>query len=122
MKDKSGNYKNEFGAAAAARLAGDFEKAEKYYKMVLVKNPDLADAYFGLGVIYQKNKEYDNAISNFENYLERKKNEDVYSAVATLYMLKKDYEKSKKVIKKGLSDYPNSKKLKKLNEIAEKSK
>jgi tetratricopeptide (TPR) repeat protein len=118
LKDKSGNYKNEFGAAASARLAGNLEKSEKYYKKVIEKNPELADAYFGLGVIYQKQKSYDSAIENFKNYLERKKNEDVYTILSSLYMLKKDYTNAKEIIKTGLKDYPNSEKLKKLLQIA----
>lgn len=118
LKDKSGNYKNEFGVAAAARMAGDFEKAEIYYKKVINKNPEIADAYFGLGVIYQKQKSYDSAIENFKNYLEIKKNEDVYSVLSSLYMLKKDYENAKQTLKNGLKDYPNSEKLKKLLQIA----
>lgn len=117
-KDKSENYKNEFGAAVAARLAGNFDEAEVYYKKVITKNPDLADAYFGLGVVYQKQKSYDAAIENFRKYLKRKKNEDVYSILSSLYMLKEDYIKAKETINKGLKEYPDSEKLKKLSKIA----
>lgn len=122
QKDKTENYKNVFGAATAARMLGELEQSLDYYNRAISKNPEFADSYFGIAVVYQKKKNYDAAIENFKSYLKRKKSEDVYGILSSLYMLKKNYEKAKETLKAGLKEYPNSAKLKKLSKIASSKK
>lgn len=45
---------------------GNFELAEKYYYKALKISPNYEDAYFNLGLMYEKNKKYVKAISMWE--------------------------------------------------------
>lgn len=116
MRDKTGNYKNDFGAAVCARFLGNYERAETYYKRVIAKNSSVSEAYLGLAITYQLKQDYDSATLNFEKYLLRKRSEEVYVVLASIYINKKDYANAKRVIEKGAQDYPASDKIKKISQ------
>lgn len=48
----------------------DYQKAGEYYQKALEKTPDNATLHFNSGAVFYKNKEYDNAISSFNQALQ----------------------------------------------------
>lgn len=116
LKDKTGSYKNDFGVAVSSRFLGNYARAETYYKRVIGKNSSITEAYLGLAITYQLKKDYDNAVVYFEKYIQRKKSEEVYIVLSSIYIYKKDYSNAKRIVEKGIADYPDSEKLKKISQ------
>jgi len=50
--------------------AGDYTKAEEYFRQTLEKNPDAAELPFFLAVTYHKNKNYEKALINYQRILD----------------------------------------------------
>ncbi|BDU50176.1 tetratricopeptide repeat protein [Haliovirga abyssi] len=114
LLDKTGNYKNEFGAAITLRFLGYYKKSILYYKKVIKQKPNFLEAYLGIGISYQLNSDFDNAIKYFLKYISEKKDEQVYIELVKLYMIKKNDKKAKTIGQEGLNFFPNSKELRDL--------
>lgn len=113
-KDKNEDYRNIFGLALTARFLGSYKKSISYYKKLLDKKPGFAEAYLGIGICYRQNGDFRNAASYFEDYLEIKKDHEIYVALTELYLLMNRYEQVKTTAKKGLKEFSNSKELKEI--------
>lgn len=79
----------------------DMENARQYMKMAAAGN--CSDAVFYLGILDKKEKNYEEAVLQFEEYIEDNgENAEVYNQLAECYMEMRDYEKAKEWICRGL--------------------
>ena len=67
IKYDADNYELYFNAAIAYMEIKDYENAKKYFTMAILRNSDLAEAYFGLGQIAVIKEEYSVAEENYLN-------------------------------------------------------
>lgn len=58
-----------FQAARQAQAAGQLDRAAEQYRLVLSKNPQFAGAYLNLGIVYQLQNKYPEAIRTFRAVL-----------------------------------------------------
>jgi len=73
----------------------DTEQAIEYYQKAIDKNPSIAAAYFGIGVIYDEQNKYDEALIMYEKALSLSKwNQLFLDNLGHIYYLKKEYNKS----------------------------
>jgi tetratricopeptide (TPR) repeat protein len=75
----------QVNAAHAAELAGDSEKAERYYREALKSDPKNADAANGLGLMLAKQAHFDEAKQLFQRAIEDRP--DFASAINNLGVL-----------------------------------
>lgn len=112
-RDNMGDYRNYFGAATTARFLGKYDTAIKFYNKLLSENPDFYRGYLGLGISYQMKGEYERAIENMGKYLVYQEDENVYIAMANIYMAKNKYSGAKDILEKAQVKFPDSKKIRK---------
>lgn len=96
----------------AILLKLDSEKAKFYFNRAISKDPNFFNAYYNLGLVYLKKKDYLEAIKYFEktvdiniNYLEG------YMALSQALMLLKRYSEAIEVINKSILLNPNDHRL-----------
>jgi len=70
-KDKIGVF-NELSRAREIGMAGQAEEAIRIIEAIIAEDPDISDAYFTLGNIHFKQRNFEAAIASFEKALERK--------------------------------------------------
>jgi len=112
-RDKGEDYRNYFGTATTARFLGKYDIAITFYNKLLSVKPDFYRGYLGLGSSYQMKGNYDKAIENMEKYLVYQEDENVYVAMANMYMAEDKYNSAKDVLEKAQVKFPNSKKIRK---------
>lgn len=112
-RDKGGDYRNYFGTATTARFLGKYDTAITFYNKLLSVKPDFYRGYLGLGSSYQMKGDYDKAIENMEKYLIYQEDENVYIAMANIYMAEDRYSSAKDILEKAQSKFPDSKKIRK---------
>jgi tetratricopeptide (TPR) repeat protein len=112
-RDKGEDYRNYFGTAATARFLGKYDTAIIYYNKLLSAKPDFYSGYLGLGISYQMKGNYDKAIENMEKYLIYQEDENVYIAMANIYMAEDKYSSAKDILEKAQAKFPDSKKIRK---------
>ncbi len=112
-RDKGGDYRNYFGTATTARFLGKYDTAITFYNKLLEVKPDFYRGYLGLGSSYQMKGNYDAAIKNMEKYLIYQEDENVYIAMANIYMAQDRYSSAKDILEKAQSKFPDSKKIRK---------
>ncbi|OQY42520.1 MAG: hypothetical protein B6227_01845 [Fusobacteriia bacterium 4572_74] len=112
-RDKRGDYRNYFGTATTARFLGKYDTAIIFYNKLLSVKPDFYRGYIGLGASYQMKGEYDKAIENMEKYLVYQEDENVYIAMANIYMAEDRYSSAKDILEKAQAKFPDSKKIRK---------
>ncbi len=112
-RDKGEDYRNYFGTAATARFLGRYDTAIIYYNKLLSAKPDFYSGYLGLGISYQMKGNYDKAIENMEKYLIYQEDENVYIAMANIYMAEDKYSSAKDILEKAQAKFPDSKKIRK---------
>ena len=111
--DKGGDYRNYFGAATTARFLGKYDAAIIFYNKLLSVKPNFYGGYLGLGISYQMKGDYDRAIKNMEKYLVYQEDENVYIAMANIYMAEDKYSSARDVLEKAQTKFPDSKKIRK---------
>jgi tetratricopeptide (TPR) repeat protein len=98
-----------------------YKKLEEYlrsfqnYKLAIENNPNYAEAYYNLGILYSSTKNYKEAINNANkainldnNYIDAYKlRADTNSLYSKNYQAIKDYNKLKKLDKKNKIEYDN---------------
>jgi len=109
--DKEKDYRNYFGAATTARFLGEYDTAIVFYNKLLSEKPDFYRGYLGLGISYQMKENYHKAIENMEKYLIYKEDENVYIAMANIYMAEDKYNSAKEILEKAQDKFPDSKKI-----------
>ncbi|MEI6856840.1 tetratricopeptide repeat protein [Psychrilyobacter sp.] len=112
-RDERGDYRNYFGAATTARFLGKYDTAIIFYKELLSEKPGFYRGYLGLGISYQMKGEYERAIENMEKYLMYQEDENVYIAMANIYMAEDRYSSAKDILEKAQAKFPDSKKIRK---------
>lgn len=112
-RDKGGDYRNYFGAATTARFLGKYDTAITFYNKLLSEKPDFYRGYLGLGSSYQMKGDYGKAIENMEKYLIYQEDENVYIAMANIYMAEDKYSSAKDILEKAQAKFPDSKKIRK---------
>lgn len=112
-RDEGGDYRNYFGTAATARFLGKYDTAIMFYNKLLSEKPDFYRGYLGLGISYQMKGDYDKAIENMEKYLIYQEDENVYIAMANIYIAEDRYSSAKDILEKAQAKFPDSKKIRK---------
>lgn len=91
---------------------GNFRKALEYIEKALVLSPDKFEYQYEQAVAYYKLKDYDKAIEILDKLTyDDKVNENVYQILAASYDFKGNKEDVFRVLKVGLSKFPNSGRL-----------
>ena len=70
MPPESASMKDVYNKAVEATRAGNLEEAEKLYKEILDKLPNLAEIHYNLGRVYVAKKELDSAEASFRKVVE----------------------------------------------------
>ncbi|MBM3284516.1 MAG: tetratricopeptide repeat protein [Candidatus Aminicenantes bacterium] len=107
-KDKIGVF-NELSRAREMGMSGKADEAIQIIKTIIAEDPDISDAYFALGNIYFKQRNFEEAIAAFEQALERKPDDSfcVINIANSYQMMGQPAEAERFVIdylKKGFSD------------------
>jgi tetratricopeptide (TPR) repeat protein len=76
----------KFARAMEATRAGRLDEGEALYEEILETAPNLAEAHFNLGVLYQKKQDWAGAEAEFKKVMElQPEKSDTYSALAAVY-------------------------------------
>ncbi|MDU1911207.1 tetratricopeptide repeat protein [Fusobacterium sp.] len=108
------DIRNVFGAATTARFLGRNEEAISLYNDTLSIDSSFYEAYLGRGIANKNLQNYDNALSDFKQYLNYKQNEYVYAGMGDIYMATERYTEARNILEKGRSLYPSSKTIREL--------
>ncbi|WP_320046082.1 tetratricopeptide repeat protein [uncultured Ilyobacter sp.] len=114
IKEKNHDERNIFGAATTYRFLGEYRKAALLYGKILQVNPEFYEAYLGRGISYQLLGDYGRAAKDFEICLEYKKNINLYTGLANMYINMERYNSAKETLEKAQKDYPGSQDIKRL--------
>ncbi len=107
--------KNLFGAATSARFINDNRNAVKYYTQLINREGNINEAYFGRALAYRELEEYEKAIKDLNEYLEKNdSNEYAYAGLGDLYILINKNDEAKRVLENGNGRFPNSTLIKSL--------
>ena len=112
------NKKFIFGAATTSRLLGRHNEAIGYYDLLISKNPEFEEGYFGRALSYRVIEEYNKAINDLKQVLKINNSEYVYVGLGDLYILQKEKAKAKLILDEGVKHFPDSDILKKLRSKA----
>jgi tetratricopeptide (TPR) repeat protein len=90
----SQNNNDYYNRANSMLVAGNFEKAAEYYNIVIQRNPNSADAYLGLGMVYKELGRYNDAYNATQKAIKLKPNyyQAYYNLGLILEMLGKNQE------------------------------
>ena len=115
------NLNNEnfiFGAATVSRLLGRYKESIKYYNILIERNPEYAESYFGRALSNRGLEEYGKAINDFKVVIMKAPSEYAYIGIGDLYILIGEKAKAKTMLDRGVQEFPNSKLLKQLRRKA----
>ncbi len=107
-RDKIGIF-NRLTSAREQGMSGDPQKAVETIKGIIAADPDITEAYFSLGNLYYRLRRFREAITYFQQCLDRKP-DDSFSAIniASCYLALRRPEEAEKYLlaylKKGLED------------------
>ena len=117
-KTTGSETKDLLAMARAAEEGGDYDKALEYYNGYITvqpkEDPNLGNAYSGIGTIYFKQFKYHNAIQNFQKALDHSTQfigPESQEVSEHWYSLAAIYDKQGEV-KKALEHYKNSQAIK----------
>lgn len=95
--DKENSKSSSFNLAGLLYETGDYKESEKIFKTFLNDDKFKLDAYFMLGLVYNKKFETKNAIETFEKLIKLDiKYKDAYSELGDIYALEAVLSKTKK--------------------------
>jgi tetratricopeptide (TPR) repeat protein len=84
-----GTMKDVYNKAVEASRAGQFDEAERLYKEILEKLPDLAEVHYNLARVYISKKDLEAAEAEFKRVVELKpERPDSYMSLGALYAAK----------------------------------
>jgi tetratricopeptide (TPR) repeat protein len=85
-----------------------FELSEQMFKKALEIDPK-SESYFGLGLLYEHQKRYDEAAATYLLYIERiREKAEVYNALARVYEAQGRYDSALQTVEKALSLNPGN--------------
>jgi len=113
-KDEKENLKNLFGAATTARVLGNYSKSIEYYTKLIDKHRNFHEAYLGRGMSYKMSGNFENALDDFRVYLKFKKTENLYMAMARMYLSRGLTNSAREILEEGTKYFPNSKGIREL--------
>ena len=103
-----GNPKYTMILAKAELTLGNTEKSEDYYKKTIRLSPRLAEAYKGLGTIYNIKKDYELAMKNFSKALDIDNNDiSCLNSLGLTYVKMEKYEQGIEKYRAALKVKPN---------------
>lgn len=110
-KQEIAESKTFFAQALDLQREGKLEEAKKLYRKVVEIDPQNAQAFNNLGVIYMSEKNYRRAIMRFNNALDIKHDYvDAHYNLACLYAKKNDVPQSLFYLKNAIEFNPEAKK------------
>ncbi|MBY0450816.1 MAG: tetratricopeptide repeat protein [Cyanobacteria bacterium] len=59
-----------FNLATLYDQSGEWPKAQEMYRLVLIAEPDRSDAWYGLGVVHDKQQHFEEALNAYQRYLQ----------------------------------------------------
>lgn len=88
-----------------ALKANQYKVANSYFRKALITDPDNAEAYTDLGILYNQLKEYDQAIMFFQQALRHKEDnkELIYNNIGMIYAKTAQHEKALQMFEKALT-------------------
>ncbi|MCX8123970.1 MAG: tetratricopeptide repeat protein [Spirochaetes bacterium] len=87
---------------------GSYKRAIVRYTIEILKDPDNANLYYNRGVVYMKDKQFQNAIKDYEKALKLNKNAIYYQNKALAHFYLGQYDKSIEENTNGLKLFPKS--------------
>ena len=103
------NIPDLYREAVKANTNGDPETAKKLFNQVLSLDPGFTKVYYNLGYLYHKQKNYDEALTNFLLYLKyNPRDASVMSSVAWIYDGKGDTTTAIEYFEKSLAIEPTN--------------
>jgi len=108
IKNDAGNYLNQGKHKDAVKLYEYYMDVYKSYESKLVDT----SAYFYAGYCYYEIKDYDKALTNFQQaYSLKYDNSTLYFLMSRVYVEKKDFNNAIKILEEGQKRYPKDKDL-----------
>ena len=98
-------FKNVIATAIMARFIGKYKISKEKYLKILQGNEDNYEIILGLAIANQMLSEWDEAIKYFKKSLKLKEEENVYIALAEIYMSLGKIEKAKTFVEKTLNKF-----------------
>jgi len=94
-------------------LLGSFiyaeESAVKQYKKIIETNPNDAEAYYNIGVVYYGEKKYDSAKAQFQKAIEIYPNfSEAYYSLGAVYYAETNYDKAIEAFSKAIQIDPRN--------------
>ncbi len=111
----SGCGKEEYQQGVNYLQNGRYEEAAGCFQTAIEKKDNLEDSYRGLGICLWETEDYENAMSAFENALEKggKETGTIYNLLGCCAMKTGDYNRALEYFAQGLRDDSCSQDLKK---------
>ncbi len=103
---------NSYASLAAAQLSfeiGDYDRAEKFARMISDDDENSSAAYLISGNVYRMKNEFDAAIESYSKALDNgvENKADIYYNIAVVYEKSFDYSKALEYYEKALEENPN---------------
>jgi arylsulfatase A-like enzyme/predicted Zn-dependent protease len=97
---------NQLSLAKELTLEEKYDEAVALINQITEEDPDIIDAYFSLGNLYFKKREFDNALDSFLKVLERRQDAFAVINIANSYMGKGDIEEADKFLTSIIDSIP----------------
>jgi tetratricopeptide (TPR) repeat protein len=97
---------NRLSKSKELMLEERYEEAVALINQITEEDPDVIDAYFTLGNLYFKTREFDNALENFLKVLERRQDSFTVINIANSYIGKGDFEEADKFLTSIIDSVP----------------
>ena len=102
LESNSTNFNVSYLLGTSYRRIDNFVLAEKYYLDAIEAKPDYDSAYLGLGITYQKQLRFTEAINSIEKAISINRfNDDAYNSLGFTYKLKGDFDKAMEAYNRG---------------------
>lgn len=123
IKKQARNPMMHNGLAVSLDAIGKRKEAIEEFKQTIKLNPFFITAYYNLGIVYAKGKDFKNAVFYLENTIKLDPAFIApYKLLAQLYLDRRKYKKAAQTIKKALEIQPEEEELKDLLLKAERKK
>ena len=84
------NFSAKFNMGLVMAETGDLKRAKEYYNDVITTKPDFSYVYYALASLNEKERNYKDAIANYQKFLSLSKNDENASDVRFRLKLLKD--------------------------------
>lgn len=105
---RADDYETCYRLAKIYSSMSNYHKATKEFEQAIKINPNLSDAYFGLGWNYKHQKEYDKAIEAYQKGLKITYGFYGLCGLSHVYMEASKFKEAKECFIKSIKEKPNS--------------